>query len=61
MGPIDFHIFGARNKHLAGKWFETEAHMKGGVASLLETINADVFYTGILALVPRQVSMVITT
>jgi hypothetical protein len=37
------------------------AHIKGGVASWLEALDTDVFYTGIPALVPRQVSIIITT
>jgi hypothetical protein len=35
--------------------------MKGDVASWLEAVDTDVFYTGIPALMSRQVSMVITT
>lgn len=39
----DFHFFGPLKKHLAGKWFPTDADMRQAVASRVPKIETDFF------------------
>ena len=51
--PTDFDVFKFPEKHLTGKRFETDADVKQGVTSLLETFETDFFYVGMQALLPQ--------
>ena len=53
MEPSDFHLFGHLKKQVTGKRFDTDANVKQAVASCLQTLVTDFFYTGTQALVPR--------
>lgn len=41
--PSNFHVFGPHKKHLTDKWFATDANMKQGVTSFLQTLDTDFF------------------
>lgn len=50
---IDFYLFGPLKKHLTGKQFATYANIKQAVTSWLKTLDTDIFYAKIQALVPQ--------
>jgi hypothetical protein len=52
--PTNCHIFGPHKKHLADKWFASDANVKQAVSSFLQTLDMNFFYAGIQALVAQQ-------
>ena len=52
--PSDSRLFGPHNKKLAGKRFVTDADVKQAVTSWLQTLDTDMFYAGVRALVLRR-------
>jgi len=52
--PSYSRLFGPHNKNLAGKRFVTDADVKRVVTSWLQTLDTDMFYAGVRALVLRH-------
>lgn len=51
--PSDFHFFGLLKKCLASKQFATDTSMQQAVSSWLQTLDTNIFYARIQALVSR--------